>query len=163
MSDTSAFTITNARYIAAKVGTDLKRIQRFYGSPNDIDIRDYEEELIVLLANRCIDRITYGFRRDGVWVEPTLKYTAYSLETSSDDDPGKVRPNANIVNASFGSFLVYNSVWYSLPQADRQRIKDQLPVIRTSATEPGSNGVFTADNTYSSGGRNLSRSSLRTY
>jgi hypothetical protein len=34
-TDTESFTLVHARYIASKVATDLKRFQRFYGSPSD--------------------------------------------------------------------------------------------------------------------------------
>ena len=40
-TQTTTFTITHARHLVAKVATDLKRMQRFYGSPNDDDIVDY--------------------------------------------------------------------------------------------------------------------------
>ena len=48
-SETATFTITHARHIAAKVATDLKRMQRFYGEPSDIRIKNYETEVIELL------------------------------------------------------------------------------------------------------------------
>ena len=35
ISEATTFTITHARHMAAKVATDLKRIQRFYGKPSD--------------------------------------------------------------------------------------------------------------------------------
>jgi len=34
-SDTITFSVTHARHMAAKVATDLKRMQRFYGAPSD--------------------------------------------------------------------------------------------------------------------------------
>ena len=33
LSETRTFTVTHARHMAAKVATDLKRMQRLYGSP----------------------------------------------------------------------------------------------------------------------------------
>ena len=43
------FTVTHARHMAAKVATDLKRMQRLYGSPSDASIASYEAELIELM------------------------------------------------------------------------------------------------------------------
>jgi len=47
-SDSVSFTVTHARHMAAKVATDLKRMQRLYGAPSDPSIADYEGELIEL-------------------------------------------------------------------------------------------------------------------
>src|SRR5262245_42971432 len=49
ISETTAFTVTHARHMAAKVATDLKRLQRFYGKPTDAQIAAYEIEVIELL------------------------------------------------------------------------------------------------------------------
>jgi hypothetical protein len=46
---TTTFTLTHAKHMAAKVATDLKRLQRLYGSPTDAAIADYETEVIELL------------------------------------------------------------------------------------------------------------------
>jgi hypothetical protein len=43
-TESSTFTVTHARHMAAKVATDLKRMQRFYGSPSDESIASYEAE-----------------------------------------------------------------------------------------------------------------------
>ena len=38
LTETTTFTLTHARHMAAKVATDLKRLQRFYGRPGDAAI-----------------------------------------------------------------------------------------------------------------------------
>lgn len=68
--------------MAAKVATDLKRFQRLYGSPSDRAIASYEAELIEFLKAAYLGTVTYGFRRDGKWIEPTLRYTARDLAGS---------------------------------------------------------------------------------
>ena len=35
-SESTSFTVTHARHMAAKVATDLKRLQRLYGRPGDL-------------------------------------------------------------------------------------------------------------------------------
>ena len=65
--------------MAAKVATDLKRMQRFYGSPSDRASPSYEAEVTELLKAGYLGTVTYGFRRDGNWIEPTLRYTARDL------------------------------------------------------------------------------------
>ena len=102
-SETATFTVTHARHMAAKVATDLKRMQRLYGAPNDTEIARYEAELVELMKAGYLDVVTYGYRRDNDWVEPTLRYTARELSgvAANDDDPGRIRPGADIGGASF--------------------------------------------------------------
>ena len=70
-TESRTFTVTHARHMAAKVATDLKRMQRFYGKPSDENIADYESEATEMLRAGYLDTGTYGFRRDGKWIEPT--------------------------------------------------------------------------------------------
>lgn len=163
ISETATFTITHARHIAAKVATDLKRMQRFYGKPSDMAIEDYEIEVIELLKAGYLGTVAYGFRRNDNWIEPTLKYTAQDLvnRSASDDDPGRIRPGANIYGANFHSYLTYSPAWDSLSEAEKNAFKMSLPFQRTSAPEPGESGCFNSDLVYSAGGRALSRKSIR--
>lgn len=162
-SETSSFTITHARHIAAKVATDLKRLQRFYGSPSDSSINAYEEEITTLIKENAVSSVTYGFKRNDKWIEPTLRYTAQDLTgaTGSDDDPGRVRPGRSIEGAVFHSYLTYTDSWYRLTDSQREAIRKTLPFTRTGAAEPGIDGYLDQDRTYSAGGRALSRASVR--
>ncbi len=164
-SESTTFTATHARHIAAKVATDLKRVQRFYGEPSDAWISAYQEELTELLKGGLVGSVTYGFKRDGAWISPTLRYTARDLNggTAGDDDPGRVQPGANTTNARFYSYLLYSSAWDSLPEHDRLEVKKRLPFQRNGAPEPAVNGYFHNDRTYSAGGRALGRASVRTF
>ena len=107
-TDTVTFTLTHAIHIAAKVAADLKRLQRLYGAPSDVDIANYETEIVALLKAGYLGAVTYGYRRNGNWVEPTLRYTARDLAgaAANDDDPGRVRPGADVTGASFYSLNV---------------------------------------------------------
>jgi len=152
--------------MAAKVATDLKRVQRlYYGQPDDSRIAAYESEIIELLKEGYLGAVTYGFRRDGKWIEPSLRYTARDLMgfTANDDDPGRIRPGANIDGASFGSFLSYSSAWDNLSSTARNTFRQRLPFQRGDAAEPAVNGYLLDDLTYSSGGRALSRASVRSF
>jgi hypothetical protein len=46
-TESSTFTVTHARHMAAKVATDLKRMQRLYGIPSDESIASFEAEVSV--------------------------------------------------------------------------------------------------------------------
>lgn len=164
-SETQTFTVTHAKYLASKVSTDLKRIQRFYGSPSDLDISSYEKELTEFLKNGYLSEISYGFKRGDNWIEPTIKYTAKDLAgmSSADDDPGQIRPNADISGATFYSYLITNSKYSNLAIADRESFDKTLPFLRGGAPTPGTNGYMSSDKTYSSGGKSLDRSTLKKY
>ena len=102
------FTVTHAIYIAVKIGTDLKRMQRFYGKPSDTQIEDYEKEIIALLKGNYLDKIEYGYKTDnGAW-GIALKYEArYGGVLIADDDPGRIRPNVDITRCHFHSFFIH--------------------------------------------------------
>ena len=164
-TESITFTVTHARHMAAKIATDLKRIQRLYGWPSDREITEYEEEAVAMMKAGYLGAVTYGFKRDGSWIEPTLKYSARDLAGGSagDDDPGRIRPGKDVSGASFTSFMTYNDAFFALSQAEREAFKGGLPIYRTSGTEPPVDGYLDADRTYSAGGRALDRSSVRSY
>jgi hypothetical protein len=147
------------------VATDLKRIQRFYGSPSDVEISVYEQELIVYLKAGLLDEVTYGFKKNGNWIEPTINYKAKDLVglASANDDPGRIRPGANISGASFCSYLIKNAKYYNLSLAERESFARTLPLQRIGGPTPGINGYMTCDKSYTAGGISLDRSSLKSY
>lgn len=165
ITETKSFTLTHARHLAAKVATDLKRIQRIYGGMSDQDILDFEKEATELLRLGYLETVTYGFKRNGRWIEPTLRYTAKELATEGlDDDPGRIALGAETHGAIFASYLTYTSAWHKLSWQERLNIMKQLPFQRTDAPEPAvDGGYFADDKTYSAGGRSLGRASARRY
>ena len=164
-AETSTFTRTHAKHMAAKVATDLKRIQRFYDRPNDSSIVAYETEVIEFLKEGYLGTVTYGFHRNGNWIEPTLSYTARDLAGASanDDDPGRVRPGANITGASFYSYLTYSLAWNNATETEKEEFRERLPFRRLGAPELGIDGYLREDLTYSSGGRALDRATVRSW
>ena len=162
-SESTTFTISHAKHIVAKVGTDLKRIQRFYDQPSDDQIVEYVIEAIELVKAGYLDTVTYGFRRHGNWIEPTVRYTAIEIMDVrlDDDDPGKIRPGASVVGASFYSYLNYSYSWRLLTTSQKDDFKSRLPFQRVTRSALGVEGRFIRDLTYSAGGRALNRSSLR--
>ncbi len=162
-TETKTFTITHAKHIAAKVATDLKRMQRFYGKPYDGSINNFESEVVELLKHGYLKKVFYGFQKNKKWIEPTLIYEASELNIAANDDPGKVRPGKDITGASFCSYLEYSNAWYLLSDEEKESFKHDLPIQRTTGSVPSISGYLDNDRTYSSGGRSLSRSSVRSY
>jgi|ERR1051326_9102142 hypothetical protein len=165
VQETITFSVTHARHMAAKVATDLKRIQRFYGEPNDAWIALLEAEIIEFLKDGYLGTVTYGYWRNGKWIDPTLRYTAKDLagQAANDDDPGNVRPGRNINGASFYTFLTYSAAWDAATDSEKAAFRSGLPFLREGAPEPGIDGYLSADRIYSAGGRALNRASVKGY
>ncbi|MEH0372464.1 hypothetical protein [Vibrio mimicus] len=157
----NTFTITHARHMSAKVSADLRRMQRFYGKPSSEMIENFEEEIAQLLKNGYLDTATFGFQRNKQWIEPTFSYTASQISNGVDDIPGSLRPNADVSNANFHSYVTYTSKFNNLSQSEKNSFKNTLPIQRVGADEPGVSGYYDGDKTYSSGDRSLSRKSLK--
>ena len=164
-TESKTFTVSHARHMAAKVATDLKRMQRLYGLPSDTRIAQFEAEATELIKAGYLGTVTYGFQRDGKWIEPTLRYTARDLAgmSGNDDDPGRVRPGADITGAIFKSYLSYSAAWDQLTSAQQAAFEATLPFSRNGSPEPGLIGYLAIDKTYSSGGRALDRATLRSF
>lgn len=160
-TDSVTFTVTHARHIAIKIGTDLKRMQRFYGKPDDNAITNYEKEVIALLKGDYLERIEYGFKTsNGRW-RIALKYEArHGGLIIADDDPGGIRPGVDKSGCQFHSFLVTNYKWTNLSAEEQERVYKEADVSfrRTAGDEP--QGNWTVDRAYSAGGRGVQRSSL---
>ena len=155
-------TVTETRHISFKVGTDLKRMQRFYAMPNDEQIKDYERELVALLMGDYLDKIEYGFMTDSrVW-RLALRYQArYGGVLISDDDPGSIPLGVDLSGCRFHSFFIGTQKWEYLSEHDRVRVYEDAGVMlrRIAGTEPS--GRWFADRTYSAGGRGVERASVR--
>lgn len=164
-TESSTFTVTHARHMAAKVATDLKRMQRFYGHPSDTRIMQFEAEATELIKAGYLGTLTFGFQRNGNWIEPTLRYTARDLAgtSTSDDDPGRIRPGADVSGAVFRSYLTHSAAWNQLTLAQQEAFEATLPFSRNGTPEPGITGYLANDRTYSSGGRALDRASVRSF
>ena len=163
-TQTETFTITHAKHMGAKVAADLMRVQRLYGSPSTADILAYEQEVVLLLKVGFLGSVTYGYMRNEKWIEPTLNYSAAELSgTGADDSPGRIRPGADVSGATFYSFLTYSSAYSYATQSEKDAVDKELPFSRTGASTPGVNGYFVNDQSYSSGGRVLNRSTVRSF
>jgi hypothetical protein len=77
-----------------------------------------------LLRQGYLGTVTYGFQRDGKWIEPTLRYTAADLAGSgADDDPWTCASGKDISGAQFHSYLTYSVAWDALTADQRAAVK----------------------------------------
>lgn len=156
-TQSETFTVSDALHISAKVAADLKRMQRFYGSPHDEDIDAYEKEATVLLHDDYLDTVTYGFRRGENWIV-ALHYAARQGGVVIDDDsPGKIPVGTPIgADCSFYSFLRYNRRWGELSREQKTSYRNEnIGFLRSHDKEPY--GAWSYDKAYSAGGRGVLR------
>lgn len=157
---TQTFTRTDARYIAGKVAADLRQLSQAYGEPTEQHIANLMGELTEYLVDGYLERVTYGFRKGDQWIV-ALKYTGSDIGSlTTDDRSGRVPRGADVTGASWCSHLALNSKWWALPENQRSRYEQALPIQRSNGTEPspGARG-WIEDKTYSSSGGGVRRAS----
>jgi hypothetical protein len=116
-----------------------------------------------MLKLDLVESVIYGFKRNGKWTEASVRYTALPGGVLlANNDPGKIRPNLDIVGTSFTSFMAYNSNWSKLSSAEWAQIKEELPFGREDGeTPPLEVGYWMNDLSYSAAGRGLGRATVR--
>jgi Bacterial HORMA domain family 1 len=152
------YTLSNAKYVASKVRTDLRQFQRWYGDPSDAEIDAYHDELVILSADAYVDQVKYGFKRGGIWVL-TLEYRfRYDGTLVGDDRAGGVRHPFNPNGASFTSYLYWSPGWRELTPTEQDAVRKTLPIARTPTGEPQyAPGRYASDRTYAVDGSGASR------
>jgi hypothetical protein len=160
-SESETYTLASAKYVASKIATDLRQVQRYYGRPSDTDIADYALEAALLSHGRYVDKVIYGFQRNGDWIL-SLEYTSVNGTLVADDRAGGIYRYANTDGTVFTSFLYYSWKWSQLTGTDRDEFTELLPFTRTNAPAPGyTGGYHTSDRTYSAHGTGFTRSTYR--
>jgi Bacterial HORMA domain family 1 len=131
------FTITDARYVGAKVGADLRLLNILYGRPGLDSITEFAEEAALLLRDRYLGTVDYGFRDAAAnsW-KLRLRYTATTGGHLLDDRPGKLPTGAAVAGYPFFSYLTYSAAFDALTAAQQDAVRDVLPVHRVGADEP---------------------------
>ena len=162
-SASATFTVTHARYLASKVAADLHQCRALYNRPDAEAVDAYNDELVTLLGGGYVDAYEFGFKNNGRRIV-CWSYTVdgYGDLTGGDSRAGGLYARADVDGSTYYNYLTYSSNWYALDKAERDRIKDGLPVNRTSGSLPDDgSGYWVADHYYTSGGVRLSRRTFR--
>jgi hypothetical protein len=156
---TATFTITEARYVGAKIGTDLRLLNSLYGAPSLARIDKFTEEAALLLRDGYLGTVSYGFR-DGTTNEwkLRLRYTATTGGYLTDSRAGSLPATASVDGYNFYSYLTYSSKFLALSGAEKAKIEGTLPLARGTADQPAArSGTVGTANSYSRNGVGVAR------
>lgn len=159
----STFTVTEARYVGAKIGTDLRLLHNLYGTPELADIEDYAEEAALLLKDGYLNTVDYGFKDGDAW-KLRLRYTATAGGQLRDDPPGQLPSPIDIAGLSFYSYLTYSPKFFALLQSAQSAFKADLPITRTPASEPTlGSGIHSSGHGYGKNSAGVARNTFSAY
>ncbi|MGI6869868.1 hypothetical protein [Amycolatopsis sp. 3B14] len=160
LSGNASCTITDARYVGAKIGADLRQLRAIYGKPEDTaKISAYAEEVAQLLKYGYLDSVSYGFREpdSNLW-KLRLRYRATLGGRLLDGNPGQLPRTANVSGLPFYSFINYSTKFHSLPPSAQTDFEQTLPITRTTGVEPTTGiGGTTPGTGYSRSGTGVTR------
>jgi len=162
---TSSFTITEARYVGAKVGADLRLIHNLHGRPALADIDNYVEEVALLLRDGHLGTVDYGFMDSSTrdW-KLRLRYTATVGGQLLDSRPGGLPTTGNFTAYSFYSYLIYSTKFNGLSAPQQAGLKQGLPITRVGADEPATGaGTTSSGNGYGRNGAGVNRDIYTAY
>ena len=158
LTRTSTFTITEARYIASKLGADLRNLNARDGWPRHDKIPKFVEETAQYLKAGYLDYVDFGFKNGEEW-KLRLRYTAVAGGQLRDDVPGGLPSAYDLAPYQFHSFLRHNGAFDALTADARAAFEATLPIDRTPGTEPTAYaGSYGSSSQYSRSGHGLDRS-----
>lgn len=141
----TTFTITDARYVGAKIGADLRLLNSLYGRPPLASIDDYAEEVALLLRDGYLNTVDYGFKdHDANSWKLRLRYTATAGGHLMDSRPGSLPTSLSVAGYPFYSYLIYSAKYLALSTTQQASVKAALPITRTGAEEPTAAGGTTS-------------------
>ncbi|MEV0545073.1 hypothetical protein [Nocardia salmonicida] len=153
----SSFTITDARYVASKLGANLRNLNARYGKPELSMIDDYIEETAQYLKAGYLDTVDFGFKDGDRWVL-RMRYTAAAGGQLRDEPPGGLPSAVEVAGYSFCSYLKHNAAFSALPSDEQDAFEAGLPFQRSGAPEPtAAAGIHGNSSQYSRNGVGLSR------
>lgn len=155
----ATFTITDARYVGAKVGADLRLLNALYGRPTVTSIDNFVEEAALLLRDGYLGTVDYGFRDTATnsW-KLRLRYTAVRGGYLLNDPPGRLPIEAAVTGYPFYSYLTYSASFEALTPAGQDRVRAALPIRRAGADEPATGlGTSQSGHGYGRNGAGVSR------
>lgn len=159
---TDTFTLTNAKKLAAKVTADMHQCAQFYKIPSEERIRQFQDELIVLLAGKYVSKYEFGFKTND---DKRIVSWLYEVTSAGDMDGGPsggLHPNADISKGMWFNFLTTSTSWAKLNEKEMADITARHEIRRVEGEPPADgSGYWASDRTYVSGGAAIIRKEFR--
>lgn len=157
-TSTETFSLTHAKYLASKIATDLQRCSDIYGAPSAAHLKEYEEEITLLLKAGYLKDYEFGYKRNGCRVVCWKYSVRYGELSGGDDRPGKIYRKSDVEGAEYYNFLSYSDKWNSASDAERESFRNASPIRRSDGSLPADgSGSWVTDKTYASGAGQVSR------
>jgi hypothetical protein len=158
-SESQTFTLTSAKYLASRIAADLYLLHSYYNQPQVEWINSYISEAQVMMKEKVLGTVEYGFKKNGV-VVLALKYALQWDGSLTNDKPGNVPYGKDLSGSEWYSWLEYGSKWSTMSEAERVRVRSELPFVRGTGASPvyGQGAGWANGHSYSRDGGSLSRS-----
>jgi len=161
-TNTDSFTIAHARKLAGKVSADMNQCRLFYGQPSEIGIAQYQDELVVMLADEYVDKYEFGFKTSDDSRVVSWRYTVTASGDLEGGRSGGLHAKADISGAVWFNFMWTNTKWWNLTDAGRETVRARHKIVRTSGEPPTDGaGRWVQDRSYGAGGVVLQREEFR--
>ena len=163
-SVSESWTLTNAKYLASKVTTDMWRCRQNYGLPSEAAINDYGTELALRLRDGFVSKYEFGFEIENERLL-SWRYTVVNGDlTATDDRPGKIPSGVDISKARFFNQLTTSTKWDNLSADEKEQWEAFYPFRRQTKSGPkDGRGYWQHDLQYSSVGVLLTRETFCPY
>ena len=135
LTASSTFSVSDARYVASKMGADLRNLNARYNKPSVDKIDDYVTEAALCLKAGYLKSVDFGFMDGNEWIL-RLRYTAVAGGQLCDNIPGGLPAASGVASYPFHSYLIWSDSFNALTASEREAFKATLPFPRGAADEP---------------------------
>jgi hypothetical protein len=157
-SSSQTFNIADAKRLTSKVIADMHQCQQFYKTPSDADIATYQEELIVLLNGRYVDRYEFGFKTANDKRVISWRYKVSAAGNLEGGRSGGLYAKADISGSTWFNFMWYSDKWDQLSRSARDAIRGSYELKRGTGDPPADGtGHWVTGAAYVSGGVAMQR------
>ena len=135
-SASQTFNIADAKRLTSKVIADMHQCQQFYKTPTDADIAKYQEELIVLLNGRYVERYEFGFRTANGKRVISWRYKVSAAGNLEGGRSGGLHARADVSAATWFNYLWHSDKWNQMSRSSREAVEGTYKLNRSSVTHP---------------------------
>ena len=157
-SASQTFNLADAKRLTSKVIADMHQCQQFYKRPTDAGIARFQEELIVLLNGRYVERYEFGFKTADDERVISWRYRVSSAGNLEGGRSGGLYAKADISGATWFNYLWHSDKWDQASQSVRDAVEASYELDRGFGDPPTDGaGHWVTGAAYVSGGVAMQR------